>query len=103
MAEIYLLLSAFSGFCLNYPPLIHLTELGLIRDNFAPSDISGRLAQLGERRVRNAEVGGSIPPPSTNNTGSIPETWETLSERMGFYSLARPDPLHYQNIPNRNT
>jgi hypothetical protein len=27
---------------------------------------SGRLAQLGERRVRNAEAGGSIPPPSTN-------------------------------------
>jgi hypothetical protein len=27
---------------------------------------SGRLAQLGERCVRNAEVGGSIPPPSTN-------------------------------------
>jgi dCTP deaminase len=26
----------------------------------------GRLAQLGERCVRNAEVGGSIPPPSTN-------------------------------------
>ena len=26
----------------------------------------GRLAQLGERRVRNAEAGGSIPPPSTN-------------------------------------
>ena len=26
---------------------------------------SGRLAQLGERCVRNAEVGGSIPPPST--------------------------------------
>jgi hypothetical protein len=26
---------------------------------------SGRLAQLGERRVRNAEAGGSIPPPST--------------------------------------
>jgi hypothetical protein len=26
---------------------------------------SGWLAQLGERRVRNAEVGGSIPPPST--------------------------------------
>jgi hypothetical protein len=25
----------------------------------------GRLAQLGERCVRNAEVGGSIPPPST--------------------------------------
>src|ERR1700722_8870079 len=27
----------------------------------------GRLAQLGERCVRNAEVGGSIPPPSTNS------------------------------------
>ena len=27
---------------------------------------SGRLAQLGERRVRNAEVGSSILPPSTN-------------------------------------
>src|SRR5262249_37132666 len=27
---------------------------------------SGRLAQLGERRVRNAEVRGSIPLPSTN-------------------------------------
>jgi hypothetical protein len=26
----------------------------------------GRLAQPGERRVRNAEAGGSIPPPSTN-------------------------------------
>jgi hypothetical protein len=30
---------------------------------------SGRLAQLGERRVRNAEAGGSIPPPSTNLCG----------------------------------
>ena len=31
----------------------------------------GRLAQLGERCVRNAEVGGSIPPPSTKfNPGS---------------------------------
>ena len=28
--------------------------------------ICGRLAQLGERRVRNAEVRGSIPLPSTN-------------------------------------
>jgi hypothetical protein len=30
------------------------------------STCQGRLAQLGERCVRNAEVGGSIPPPSTN-------------------------------------
>src|SRR5262249_39767799 len=29
----------------------------------------GPLAQLGERRVRNAEVGGSIPPRSTNSSG----------------------------------
>ena len=32
---------------------------------------SGRLAQLGERCVRNAEVGGSIPPSSTNFPLSI--------------------------------
>jgi hypothetical protein len=39
-----------------------------IGDNSAPSNVCGRLAQLGERRVRNAEAGGSIPPPSTNET-----------------------------------
>src|ERR1051325_5238086 len=32
----------------------------------------GRLAQLGERCVRNAEVGGSIPPPSTNLRSRLP-------------------------------
>ena len=31
----------------------------------------GRLAQLGERCVRNAEVGGSIPPPSTNSPATM--------------------------------
>src|SRR3977135_2508015 len=31
----------------------------------------GPLAQLGERCVRNAEVGGSIPPRSTNQFGGI--------------------------------
>ena len=31
----------------------------------------GPLAQLGERCVRNAEVGGSIPPRSTNQVGGI--------------------------------
>ena len=36
-----------------------------IGDNSTPSHQGGRLAQLGERRVRNAEVGGSIPPTST--------------------------------------
>src|SRR5260370_34354472 len=34
----------------------------------------GRLAQLGERCVRNAEVGGSIPPSSTNFLPVIPIT-----------------------------
>src|ERR1017187_10634076 len=33
---------------------------------------SGRLAQLGERCVRNAEVGGSIPPSSTNFPPAFP-------------------------------
>jgi hypothetical protein len=32
---------------------------------------SGRLAQLGERCVRNAEVGGSIPPSSTNQNQEL--------------------------------
>ena len=33
--------------------------------------LQGRLAQLGERCVRNAEVGGSIPPSSTNQPSKL--------------------------------
>ena len=40
---------------------------------------SGRLAQLGERRVRNAEVGSSILPPST----TFPEEILQLREWVG--------------------
>ncbi len=47
-----------------------------IGDNSTPSHQGGRLAQLGERRVRNAEVGGSIPPTSTNITlGPFPAAY----------------------------
>ena len=57
----------------RFPPArpIYLTELeasGIISPPLARcynEGLSGRLAQLGERRVRNAEAGGSIPPPST--------------------------------------
>ena len=41
---------------------------------------SGRLAQLGERRVRNAEVGSSILPPSTN---ILQKTGKTLRVAVG--------------------
>jgi hypothetical protein len=47
-----------------------LTELEpsvIICQRFRAQGNRGRLAQLGERRVRNAEAGGSIPPPSTND------------------------------------
>ena len=37
--------------------------------------LRGAVAQLGERRVRNAKVEGSIPFRSTINSLSIPKTW----------------------------
>ena len=44
---------------------------------------SGRLAQLGERRVRNAEVGSSILPPSTNTFLTIPSVLSTPDQASG--------------------
>jgi peptidyl-prolyl cis-trans isomerase A (cyclophilin A) len=51
----------------------------------------GRLAQLGERCVRNAEVGGSIPPPSTKSTVSIARAFIMLALLLGC-ACRKPPP-----------
>ena len=47
---------------------------------------SGRLAQLGERGVRNAEVEGSSPLPSTTHCGQISGAGRRLFPRLGVGS-----------------
>lgn len=49
--------------CRALPDEIHM--LSLRKHPKPPGSTRGRLAQLGERGVRNAEVGGSSPLPST--------------------------------------
>ena len=48
---------------------------------------SGRLAQLGERRVRNAEAGGSIPPPSTNQISNLAMTGRSAKTLVSTIQL----------------
>src|ERR1700675_3765028 len=56
----------------------------------------GRLAQLGERCVRNAEVGGSIPPPSTNSLyHSMPDQKTLDKMRQDWDERARENARHY--------
>ena len=68
---------------------------------------NGAIAQLGERVVRNDEVGGSIPPGSTTlrPSGSAwrsraePEGWSVVSgearRAKTDYSYPSPNPLYY--------
>ncbi len=49
-------------------------------------ELVGRVAQLGERGVRNAEVEGSNPFASTNAFGC--RNWKIENKEAGFYRLA---------------